>query len=72
MSPAIELSHIFNLSVAQGVFPSSWNVIPIPQITNPASAEDLRAVSLLAVPSKLIESSPVPDQIYWHHEKKLT
>ena len=53
------LSHIFNLSISTGSFPSQWKksfVIPTPKTSPPSSAaSDFRPISLLNLISKLLE-----------------
>ena len=52
------LQDILNNSIAQGIFPDSWKtgtVIPIPKIPNPQHVTDLRPITLLPVPGKILE-----------------
>ena len=51
------LQRIFQHSVSQRVFPDSWKkglLVPIPK-TNPPQLDKLRAITLLHVPSKILE-----------------
>ena len=55
---ADKLTYLYNLSVAQGIFPTQWKkafVIPIPKIGNPKKVENYRPISLLPLPGKLLE-----------------
>ena len=52
------LTHIFLQSISEGIFPKKWklaNVTPIPKKPNP-SIIDFRPISLLPLPSKVLES----------------
>ena len=53
----IVLQHLFNCSLRTGIFPKAWKqgtVIPIPKVSNPQSPSDLRPVTLLPIPGKMI------------------
>ena len=53
-----EYTHLFNLTIAQGIFPDVWKVAtvtPIPKIANPKTCGDLRPISILPLPGKLFE-----------------
>lgn len=53
------LTHVINLSLSSGVFPSLWRsayVIPLPKISNPGSLKDFRPISILPFMSKVIEA----------------
>ena len=55
---APSLSSLFNLSIDQGIVPSSWklsNVVPIPKDGPKNSVESFRPISLLSVASKVLE-----------------
>ena len=55
---ASPLTHIFVQSISEGIFPKIWklaNVTPIPKKPNP-SITDFRPISLLPLPSKILES----------------
>jgi hypothetical protein len=57
LSMAGPITHIFNLSITQERFPKRWksaHVCPIPK-TNPPDLEKLRPISLLPIPSKVLE-----------------
>jgi hypothetical protein len=52
------LTFIYNLSIAQGVFPSAFKeakIIPIPKTRAPTEPRDFRPISLLPVASKPLE-----------------
>lgn len=51
------LTHIFNVCLAQGFFPTAWKlatVVPVPKTSKP-SITDLRPISLLSTLSKVFE-----------------
>ena len=59
------LLNIINNSFNTGVFPDIWklaHIVPIPKVINPINFSDLRPISILPTPSKLIEKS-VHDQL---------
>ncbi|VEN56008.1 unnamed protein product, partial [Callosobruchus maculatus] len=52
------LTHIVNVCLETGYFPSSWKVAlinPVPKVKNPKEYSDLRPISLLCVLSKVLE-----------------
>ena len=62
------LARLFNLSLAQGIFPSCWkiaNVIPIFKKENKHSVSNYRPVSLLSCLSKVMEKA-VHSHLYNH------
>lgn len=51
-----EFAYHFNLSMHTGKIPSDWKIAtPIPKISNPTDVSDLRPISLLPLPGKLLE-----------------
>ena len=53
-----KIQHLFNCSLRRGIFPKAWKhgtVIPIQKIPNPHSPSDLRPVTLLPIPGKMME-----------------
>ena len=58
-SIASPLTHIFNLSLSSGIFPSDWklsHIVPIPKTKSPSSSpSDYRPISLLPIISKVLE-----------------
>lgn len=53
-----EFTHLFNLSIKSGNVPPSWKiatVVPIPKVTNSTNVSDLRPISLLLLPGKILE-----------------
>ena len=53
-----ELTILYNNILDSGTFPDKWKiatVTPIPKVTNATSPSDLRPISLLPVPGKLLE-----------------
>ena len=52
------LHNILNSSIGLAVFPDSWKigtVIPIPKVPNPHNVTDLRPITLLPIPGKILE-----------------
>ena len=52
------IQHLFNCSLRRGIFTKAWKhgtVIPIPKNHNPNSPSDLRPVTLLPIPGKMME-----------------
>ena len=52
------LLDIINKSIETGIFPDDWKhgtVIPIPKVANPQSVNDLRPITLLPIPGKIME-----------------
>lgn len=50
--------HVFNESINTGIFPDVWktaDIIPLPKVTNPATFNDLRPISILPTFSKMFE-----------------
>ena len=50
--------HLYNQSIKQATFPTAWKtsiVVPIPKINTPKYASDLRPISLIPVPGKILE-----------------
>ena len=55
---APHLTHIFNLSVENSIFPDSWKealVIPFPKVGDPHLVTNLRPISLLPQPGNILE-----------------
>ena len=53
-----EFTHLYNRILVTGIFPDEWKcatVIPIPKKANPKSPNDLRPISLLPMPGKILE-----------------
>ena len=67
---------LYNLSISTATFPTSWKtsiVVPIPKISNPKFASDLRPISLIPLPGKILEhliSTRLKD--YIHNNNILT
>ena len=52
------LSHLFSISIQTSIVPDVWKiaaVCPIPKTQSPSTADELRPISLLPVPSKILE-----------------
>ena len=50
--------HLINLILRTSIYPDSWKigmVVPIPKVPNPSSVTDLRPITLLPIPGKLVE-----------------
>ena len=53
-----EFTHLFNLIIRTGQFPDKWKVAtvtPIPKVANPKSCNELRPISILPLPGRLME-----------------
>ena len=53
-----EVTHLYNCIISTGIFPDKWkiaSVTPIPKISNATDPSDLRPISLLPIPGKLLE-----------------
>lgn len=51
-------AYMYNLVLTTGVFPNKWKtatVTLIPKVTNPKSCSDLRPISILPVPGRILE-----------------
>ena len=56
----LELTHLFNESLDTGIFPKAWcigNITPIPKEGNPLEPGNWRPITLLPLPSKLLEKA---------------
>ena len=65
-----EITYIINYAIIIGDVPEEWKVatvIPIPKVLNPKTASDLRPISLLPIPGKILEKV-VHDQIKEFYE----
>ena len=52
------LTHLYNISLKKGIFPDSWKiamVVPIPKGGDPSQVSNLRPISLLPQPGKVLE-----------------
>ena len=52
------ITKIFNASLIRAIFPQSWKlstVVPLPKVSHPKTASDLRPVALTPLPGKLLE-----------------
>ena len=52
------LTHLYNISPKKGIFPDSWKiamVVPIPKGGDPSQVSNLRPISLLPQPGKVLE-----------------
>ena len=55
-----ELTHLFNESLETGIFPDAWSIgyiSPIPKDGDPLDAGNWRPISILPLPSKLLEQA---------------
>ena len=53
-----EITFLYNRILTTGIFPDKWKIAtitPIPKVTNASSPTDLRPISLLPIPGKLLE-----------------
>ena len=56
----VELTHLFNQSIRTGIFPREWvigNITPIPKQGDPLDPNNWRPVTILPLPSKLLEKA---------------
>jgi hypothetical protein len=56
---AIPLTKIFNVCLREGVFPSVWKtaaIIPVPKVTKPKTANELRPIALTPILARVFES----------------
>lgn len=54
------ITHIINYSLANKIFPAIWkmaHVVPLPKSPNPSSLSHFRPISILPIPSKVIENA---------------
>lgn len=69
-----EFKYFFNISLRKRKVPKAWKnafVIPIPKIPNPTRVSDLRAISLLPTPGKILERFVHRDLMYRLTENDL-
>ena len=60
-----EFTYLYNLVIDTGIFPDGWKVAtvtPIPKVNNPSSCNELRPISILPLPGKLMEQI-IHDQV---------
>ena len=60
-----EFTRLFNLIITTGIFPDRWKVAtvtPIPKVSSPNSCNELRPISILPLPGRLMEQI-IHDQI---------
>lgn len=60
-----EFTYLYNLIIKIGVFPDDWKkatVTPIPKVNNPKTCNELRPISILPLPGKVMEQI-IHDQI---------
>ena len=60
-----EVAHLYEMVVESGVFPVKWKiatVTPIPKVKNPKSCNELRPISILPLPGRILERI-IHDQI---------
>ena len=53
-----QMLYLINLAIRLSCFPDDWKkgtVIPLPKVNNPTKVGDLRPITLLPIPSKIIE-----------------
>lgn len=54
------ITHIINYSLANKIFPANWkmaHVVSLPKSSNPSSLSHFRPISILPIPSKVIENA---------------
>ena len=53
-----EFTHLYNIIIKKGIFPDEWKiatVTPIPKIPHPQKCGDLRPISILPLPGRVLE-----------------
>ena len=58
LSLNVELTHLLNESLSQGIFPLKWaigNITPIPKEGSPLDPGNWRPITILPLPSKIME-----------------
>ena len=53
-----EFTHIYNIIIEKGIFPDEWEIVtvtPIPKIPHPQKCGDLRPISILPLPGRVLE-----------------
>ena len=58
ISQVDKLKYLFDVILKKGIFPSEWkyaSIIPLKKVANTNSVSDLRPISLLPLPSKILE-----------------
>ena len=53
-----EFTYLYNLVISTGIFPDDWKiatVTPIPKVSNPRTCGELRPISILPTPGKIME-----------------
>ncbi len=66
-SIAKPLSHLYNLSLFNGVVPTQWKkaiITPIPKVPQPDCCADYRSISLTPIPSRVLEKLVVRTFLY--------
>ena len=66
-----EFTYLYNLVIETGIFPDDWKratVTPIPKVASPKTCNDLRPISILPLPGKIMEQI-VHDQMKYFLEE---
>ena len=68
------VAKIFNSSLSLSTFPNAWKlstIVPLPKVSHPNSASDLRPVALTPLPGKLMEKLICSRLQGWISENRL-
>lgn len=53
-----ELQHLYNIIIETGIYPDKWKtgtVTPIPKVKNPITCNELRPITILPMPGRILE-----------------
>ena len=53
-----QFTHLYNMIIDQGIYPDAWKiaiVTPIPKVAHPKTCSDLRPISILPLPGRIME-----------------
>ena len=74
LSRILELVWLFNCSMQYSIFPDSWklsSIVPLPKVSNPKLASELRPVALTPLPGKIMEKLMCSRLQLWLDNNKL-
>lgn len=69
-----EITHLINMSLSSGVFPSLWKqsiIVPLPKNSKLSTLSDLRPISVLPTLSKILERIVVEQFVYFLEEENI-